>query len=79
MKYPLFQIQNLNGTVSQLIKKDDYLMTCMRGRTIRIYDIRSKSKICSLRGHTGMIRRISTNGEILSSSSRDGTIRIWVS
>lgn len=65
--------------MSQLKKKDNYLFTCMKGRTIRIFDIRTKEKICSLRGHTGLIRCLSTNGDMLASSSRDETIRLWVS
>ena len=47
--------------------------------TIRIWDIRTNSITEELRGHTARISDIdfSYNGELMASSSWDGSVRLW--
>ena len=78
MSKPILYIKESHGPVNQMEIYDNTLYCCHKGRSIRLYDLKSKEKIRSLKGHANLVRSISANDDYLASVSRDSTLRLWV-
>ena len=48
-------------------------------RTIKLWNLETKTEIATLRGHNGYVRSVAFNhnGTILASGSDDRTIKLW--
>ncbi|KXH49973.1 regulator of conidiation-1 [Colletotrichum nymphaeae SA-01] len=59
--------------------KDDLFIICSQDKLIRVLDIESRSVVQTLIGHEWSVDivKVSNNGKLLASGSRDGTIRLW--
>lgn len=53
------------------------LATAGSDNLIRIWDLNTRSEIGQLRGHTGTVTALASNGDILVSGSYDTTVRVW--
>ena len=57
----------------------DFLVSCSRDQTIKIWDTNTGYCISTVRGHTDWIRevKVSLKGTMLASGSKDESIIIW--
>lgn len=75
---PLFEIEEqYHGIVNSLLYRDDLLFTTHRGKKIRVYDMKSGTKMFTVTGHSNIVHSIDFNDQLLASSSNDSTVRIW--
>lgn len=74
-------VENSNNTTCALFSPDDKYLCYSSGKSIKIIDKYSFKLIHTLDGHTELINKIdisfSSYGRIISSCSRDGTIKLW--
>lgn len=54
-----------------------HLATGCSDNTIRLWDLRARSEIGQLRGHSGSVAALASHGARLVSGSYDTTVRIW--
>jgi len=54
-----------------------HLATGCSDNSIRLWDLRSRSEIGQLRGHSGSVAALASRGSRLVSGSYDATVRIW--
>ena len=57
----------------------DFLVSCSRDQTIKLWDSNSGYCVQTVKGHTDWIRKVSVNnkGNLLASASKDESIIIW--
>jgi len=53
------------------------LATAGSDNLIRIWDLNTRNEIGQLRGHSGSVTALASNGDILISGSYDTTVRVW--
>jgi len=63
----------------EFMQGGDYLLSCSRDQTIKLWDTNSGNCIQTVKGHSDWIRKISINGKgtLLASASKDESIIIW--
>jgi len=66
-------------TVNSLSSSGDYLASGSEDKTIKIWSIKHRYELATLRGHTDEVTSVafSPDGEALVSASEDGLIKIW--
>jgi WD40 repeat protein len=57
----------------------DFLLSCSRDETIKMWDTNSGFLVQTIKGHTDWVKRVAVNtkGSLMASSSKDETIIIW--
>ncbi|MBI3852494.1 MAG: PD40 domain-containing protein [Verrucomicrobia bacterium] len=75
----LFTKVATNLALAALIGDGRWLVTAESDYVIRVLDVRDGSQVAALKGHTNNILAFSTStdGNLLASTSEDGTIRLW--
>ena len=57
----------------------DFLVSCSRDQTIKLWDTTSGYCVSTVRGHSDWVRRVTANnkGTLLASGSKDESVIIW--
>ncbi|KAK4888634.1 hypothetical protein LTR27_012478 [Elasticomyces elasticus] len=71
-----------NAVMDLAFSSDDYLLATASGdQTSRVVDMHTQSILCVLSGHASSVKQVrfqpNTNNNVLTTSSRDGTVQIW--
>ncbi|WPG99442.1 Hypothetical protein R9X50_00225600 [Acrodontium crateriforme] len=70
-----------NAVMDIAFNSDDYLMATASGdQTSRIIDMHTQQTICILSGHTSSVKQVRFqpgNDNVLTTSSRDGSVQLW--
>jgi len=59
--------------------RDQQVATVAQDRTLRVWQTKNQAELATLQGHTKTITAIaaSAKGDIIVTSSEDGTVRLW--
>ena len=63
--------------VFAVIIHSNLLITVSNNATIRVHDIKSGTRLKTLRGHTELVDKLAAKDNLLISSSEDETVKIW--
>ncbi|MBY3252170.1 TIR domain-containing protein [Rhizobium laguerreae] len=68
-----------DGTIVAIASGDMSNMTDLRQNAVRLWNVQSGKNVAELRGHTQPVLSVSLNADdtLLTTTSRDGTVRIW--
>ncbi|KAK5698626.1 hypothetical protein LTR97_006272 [Elasticomyces elasticus] len=71
-----------NAVMDLAFSSDDYLLATASGdQTSRVVDMHTQSILCVLSGHGSSVKQVrfqpNTNNNVLTTSSRDGTVQLW--
>lgn len=63
----------------EFLPNGDYLVSCSRDNTIKLWDVATSVCLSTVRGHSDWVKHISVNGSgsLIASASKDQTLIIW--
>lgn len=76
---PTLTLNEQHRGVVNCLELDQNLLTASHtGKKIRVWDVRTGSRVLTLGGHEHMIHCIAVNDSYICSGSKDRTVRMWV-
>lgn len=76
---PTLTLHEQHRGVVNCLELDQNLLTASHtGKKIRVWDVRTGSRVLTLGGHEHMIHCVAVNDSYICSGSKDHTVRMWV-
>ena len=71
------KLHNNSVKTLSILPNTETLLSAGSDSIIHVWNMKNKSKITSLKGHTGRVWSLATTSNVIASSGGDGTIRLW--
>jgi F-box and WD-40 domain protein 1/11 len=74
---PLFRLVGHQAGVLDVCIDRDYIITCSKDTTIKLWDRNTGQLVQTLVGHRGPVNAVQVRGNLLASASGDGMSKLW--